>query len=232
VPPVAVVVTALVALPLGWLATVLAERVPDYSRRVFERPFRPEGASRTRLVLLTVAISATSAGVAARFDRPLVVAAYLGFSFVLIALATIDIDTQRLPDRLLLPYLAASIPALVAVAVVLREPERITAAYLGAVAYFGFLFFVHLVLGPRAIGFGDVKLAAVMGLYLGFVVTSGGQALALVMWSMLIGFTGGALIGIVLLIAHGRSRHYAFGPFLALGAIVAMLLADGLLPAA
>ena len=71
-----------------------------------------------------------------------------------------------------------------------------------AAIYFGFLFVAHLI-SPRGMGFGDVKLAAVMGLYVGWLGTTFVDALALVLWAMLIGFAVGSVFGFV------RARHAA-----------------------
>jgi leader peptidase (prepilin peptidase)/N-methyltransferase len=68
---------------------------------------------------------------------------------------------------------------------------------------------------------GDVKLAAVMGLYLGSAVAPG----------MLAGFLAGAVYGIALIARHGsdaRKRAVPFGPFLALGGLVGLLAGDSL----
>ena len=66
-------------------------------------------------------------------------------------------------------------------------------------------------------GFGDVKLAAVMGLYVGWLGTTFTEALVLVLWAMLIGFATGSVYGFGVLIRRRRNRPFPFGPFLALG---------------
>ena len=83
-----------------------------------------------------------------------------------------------------------------------------------AAAAGGFLLLVALVY-PRGMGMGDVKLAAVMGLYLGRSVAP----------ALLIGFAVGALVGIVMMARRGasaRKQAIPFGPFLALGGLVAL----------
>ena len=74
------------------------------------------------------------------------------------------------------------------------SPSRIRYALVGAALYFGFLFVAHLI-SPRGMGFGDVKLAAVMGLYVGWLGSTLREALALVLWAMLIGFLAGSVFG-------------------------------------
>ena len=61
-------------------------------------------------------------------------------------------------------------------------------------------------------GFGDVKLAALMGLYVGWLGTTTLDAVVLVLWAMLIGFVAGSVIGVVLLVARRRNRPFPFGP--------------------
>jgi leader peptidase (prepilin peptidase)/N-methyltransferase len=77
-------------------------------------------------------------------------------------------------------------------------------------------------------GFGDVKLAAVMGLWVGWLGTTYAAAIGLVLWAMLIGFVAGSIIGMVLLAVRRRSKQIPFGPFLALGTVVAVTLSSGL----
>ncbi|MCO5328269.1 MAG: A24 family peptidase, partial [Solirubrobacterales bacterium] len=82
----------------------------------------------------------------------------------------------------------------------------------------GFLLVVTF-LYPRGMGMGDVKLAAVMGIYLGRAVAP----------ALLIGFAAGALFGIGLIARHGssaRKMKVPFGPFLALGAVIALFWGD------
>ena len=226
--PVVAALVGLAGVPLGWFASVLVERVPDYDRYVFRSPFRTEGSSPARIVGTIGLVAALFALVALRFERPADLVPYLAYALVVTVLALIDIDTLRLPDRLLLPYLAVSVPLVVAVSALLREPERITSAFVGAAVYFGFLFLVHLLFGPRALGFGDVKLAALMGLYVGWAADGTTATLSLVLWGMFIGFMIGAVTGIVLFISRQRSKHYPFGPFLVAGSLAAILLSQGL----
>jgi leader peptidase (prepilin peptidase)/N-methyltransferase len=74
-------------------------------------------------------------------------------------------------------------------------------------------------------GFGDVKLAFVLGLYLGWL--GAGEAVL----GFVLGFVYGAAVGVVLLAtgARGRKDHVPFGPFLAAGALTAILVGDVIL---
>jgi leader peptidase (prepilin peptidase)/N-methyltransferase len=86
---------------------------------------------------------------------------------------------------------------------------------------------VHLI-SPRGMGFGDVKLAAVMGLYLGWLAPDYAGAAYIVLWAMLIGFLAGSVMGIAMLMARRRSTPIPFGPFLALGTITVVLIGQHL----
>nr|WP_283250964.1 A24 family peptidase [Rhabdothermincola salaria] len=145
----------------------------------------------------------------------------------LAALTVIDIEHYRLPDLIVLPTFLVSVPLIVVVSVVDGDSDRIRHALAGAALYFGFLFLAHLI-SPRGMGFGDVKLAAVMGLYVGWLGSDLQQALALVLWAMLIGFLSGTVVGLVLLVARRGSRPFPFGPFLALGTVLAVLFSESL----
>jgi leader peptidase (prepilin peptidase)/N-methyltransferase len=220
------VVCGVLALPAGWFAAVLVERVPE--RLALFRPWKPLRPSRRDLVVhLLVLVLFLAAAV--RFADASVgeLGAFLLLFGALAALTVIDIECYRLPDRIVLPTLAVSIPLIAVVSIVGDDADRIRFALAGGALYFGFLFLAHLI-SPRGMGFGDVKLAALMGLYVGWLGTDYPQALALVLWAMLVGFLSGTVIGVVLLIARRRSRAFPFGPFLALGTVVVVLISDTL----
>ena len=107
---------------------------------------------------------------ALRFDEADigVLAGFLLLFGVLAAMSVIDIECYRLPDRIVLPTLAVSLPLVVVVSVLADDASRIRYALAGGALYFGFLFVAHLI-SPRGMGFGDVKLAALMGLYVGWL---------------------------------------------------------------
>ncbi len=220
------VVCALLALPAGWLGAAMVDRVPDKLAL-----FDPLHRVRVKGVDLVIYVGMVALFVLAaiRFDDApvLQLVGYLLLFGVLLTLSVIDIQLFRLPDRIVLPALAVSVP-LVAVASVLDDqPASIRYALAGGALYFGFLFLAHLVY-PRGMGFGDVKLAALMGLYVGWLGDGYAQAIALVLWAMLIGFVSGSVVGVVLLAMRKRSAPIPFGPFLALGTVIAVLLSEGL----
>jgi leader peptidase (prepilin peptidase)/N-methyltransferase len=134
----------------------------------------------------------------------------LAFVIVMVAAAETDLEHHIIPNRLMAPAAVAGI-GLWAIVDPGRLPENLIA---GAAA--GGLLLLAAVAYPAGMGMGDVKLAAVMGLYLGKSVAP----------ALLIGFAAGALVGIGLIAVHGpkaRKQGVPFAPFLALGGIVALL---------
>jgi len=146
--------------------------------------------------------------------------AYLYLGAVGAALTLIDVDVHRLPDLIVLP----SYPI---VFVLLLVPTVVTGqwgVFLRAMLAGVLLFVVYLVLalvspGGGGLGFGDVKLAGVLGLSLGWL----GWGPVLV--SVLAAFVLGGVIALVLLLTRraSRSSHIAFGPSMMLGALVALM---------
>lgn len=134
----------------------------------------------------------------------------LALTITLVAAAETDLEHHIIPNRLMATAAIAAV-ALWAVVDYSRLPENLIA---GAAAG-GFLF-VAAIAYPAGMGMGDVKLAGVMGLYLGSSVAP----------ALFIGFASGAVVGIAIALAHGastRKQGVPFGPFLALGGVVALI---------
>jgi leader peptidase (prepilin peptidase)/N-methyltransferase len=129
---------------------------------------------------------------------------------VLSALAAIDLRARVLPNRIIGPAMLAAIAWQLAFA-----PDRALEHLVAAVAVGAFLF-VTCLLSPGALGMGDIKLAALLGLVLGAQVIS----------ALTIGFIAVIPVAVTLLVVGGRgARRTAipFGPFLGLGAAVVLL---------
>jgi leader peptidase (prepilin peptidase)/N-methyltransferase len=146
--------------------------------------------------------------------------AYLYLGAVGAALTLIDIDVHRLPDLIVLPSYPIAFVLLLVPTVVTGEWERLLRGVLAGLAlYVGYLALAMVSPGGGGLGFGDVKLAGVLGLLLGWL----GWGPAFV--SVLAAFVIGGFIGVILLIARraSRSSHIAFGPSMILGAWVALM---------
>ena len=125
--------------------------------------------------------------------------------------AVSDIRTRLVPDGLLLASLLVAVPVCL-----LSDPGEVPGRMLAALGAAGFLLGAALI-RPDGMGLGDVKLAGVLGFYLGSGVIE----------AMVVAFAAGSLGGIALVVRHGwgaRTWTIPFAPFLAMGALVAMAL--------
>lgn len=130
------------------------------------------------------------------------------FSAMLVVVTFIDLDHQIIPDGVLLVGGILGLPL-----IYLQSIEHLKWGVLGFFAA-GLLLLIIAVLSKGGMGGGDIKLAAVMGLYLG---------LKSVAVALMLAFLLGGLIGVLLLLTgiKGRKDPVPFGPFLAIGAILA-----------
>jgi leader peptidase (prepilin peptidase) / N-methyltransferase len=136
------------------------------------------------------------------------------FCLVLVAVSATDIEHRIIPNRIVLPAAAVVLAANTAL-----HPSPVWA--LAALGAAGFLFAAALAY-PRGMGMGDVKLALLMGAALGKSVSV----------AMMIGMISALVPGLYLLARHGsaaRKMRVPFGPFLALGSVVALFAGPWLL---
>jgi leader peptidase (prepilin peptidase)/N-methyltransferase len=243
-------VPAILALPagmiLGSFATVIAYRVPRGEPWVAGRSKCPScgaeiaaydnvpvlswlilrGRCRTchsripalyPLVELAVGAAFAVTAVVLR-DDPAQLALGLLFVAMLAAITLTDLERRIIPNKILL---AGAVAGLAVVAA--TDPGSLPERAIAALAAGGVLLAIGLAY-PRGMGMGDVKLAAVMGLYLGKSVAP----------ALFVGVLAGALVGIGVMLARGggaRKLAVPFGPFLALGGVVAFLAGDQLIDA-
>jgi leader peptidase (prepilin peptidase)/N-methyltransferase len=191
----------------------------------------PDGPLPSRWLWVEIVTVAAFAELAVQYGRTWALAPLLLLAASLITVSVIDLQVQRIPDRITFPTFALSVPAIVAVSVHLDATDRIPAAFIGAVAYFFFLFVTHMIY-PAGMGFGDVKLAAVMGLYLGWLGWTDALPVAgplrLVFYALMLGCILGVVFGLAVQIATRRRGAFPFGPALALGCYVVVLFASEL----
>ena len=157
--------------------------------------------------------------VAATQDETIRVVLGLLLVTTLVPVTLIDLDTRRIPNAITLPSAIAALAAGLALDLDF-VPEQLIA---GAAA---FAFFVlAAALYPRGMGMGDVKLAGVLGLYLGRAVAP----------AIFIALIVGVVVGVVIIArvgqAAGRKTAVPFGPFLALGGLVAFFVGDDIVDA-
>lgn len=154
--------------------------------------------------------------VAAAWDDPARIALGLMLVTALVPITAIDLEHRRIPNKITGPTAIALIIAGTAL-----DPggqlDRLMWAAIVALPFFA----LALALS-KSMGLGDAKLMGVMGLALGRAVVPG----------LFVAFLAGTLVGIAIMLRHGRkSRKTAvpFGPFLALGALVAFFVGDELM---
>ncbi len=139
----------------------------------------------------------------------------LVFVAALIALTGIDFDTQLLPDDITLPLLWVGL-ALNAFGVYADLKSAVIGAMAGYLSLWGVYWLFKLVTGKEGMGYGDFKLLAALGAWLGW------QMLPL---TILLSSLVGAVVGIALMVfgRHGRNVPIPFGPYLAAAGVIALI---------
>jgi len=242
----AIVVAALAGLLIGSFLNVVAWRLPRGESLVRPRsacpacrtPIRPydnvpvlswlllRGRCRHcgarisgRYPLVEATTAALFAAVAIGRNGALDIALGLLLVTALVPITLIDLDRRIIPNAITLPAAVAAIVAGLVVDIGF-VPEQLIA---GLAA--GGFFLLAAILYPRGMGMGDVKLAAVLGLYLGRAVAP----------AILIALVGGVLVGAAIIARkgarEGRRTAVPFGPFLALGGVLALFVGDALVDA-
>ena len=151
-------------------------------------------------------------------DDPAALALGLVFVAVLAAITLTDIERRVIPNAILLVGSVIGI-GIVAATDPASLPERAAAA-----AGAGAFLLLFALAYPRGMGMGDVKLAAVMGIFLGVSVVP----------ALFVGIALGAMAGVVLMLRHGsgaRKHAIPFGPFLAIGGVVGLLAGSQMIDA-
>ncbi|WP_341926793.1 A24 family peptidase [Nocardioides psychrotolerans] len=142
-----------------------------------------------------------------------------------VALAVIDWRTMLLPTRIVAPSYVLVV-ALVVVAVALGgDVDDLVRAGWGWVVYGG-SFFVLWFIHPRGLGYGDVRLAGVLGIALGHL--GWGELLVGLYAGFLLGGVGGGLLSVLRIVER---RAFPFGPFMLVGALVGIVVGAPVLDA-
>jgi leader peptidase (prepilin peptidase)/N-methyltransferase len=172
-----------------------------------------------RYPLVELATAALYAAVVATQDDAARIVLGLLLVTALVPITLIDVDHRIIPNRITGP---AAIAALIAIAAL--DTDFLLEAVIGAIGGGGF-FLIAALLYPRGMGMGDVKLAGVLGLYLGRAVAP----------AILIALIAGVAVGAAIIVrkgaVEGRKTAVPFGPFLALGGMVAYFVGNELVDA-
>jgi leader peptidase (prepilin peptidase) / N-methyltransferase len=204
-----VLIAGLLGLPAGTATRALVRR---HCRR----------APLARLPLLEVTAGVLWALLALRVwpSHPAALPAYLALGLACVALVVIDVDSRLLPNRITYPALGLVAVLLLVASLAEHDLGRMLRA-LEAAGVAGASLLALALLSPGGMGLGDVKFALVLGLALGWLGWS----------AVLAGFVGAFLLGglaalvALLVLRAGRKTQLPFGPWLALGAILAVLAA-------
>ena len=142
------------------------------------------------------------------------------FVWAMVALTFIDLDTQLLPDDITLPLLWLGLAFNVG-GTYTELPAAVIGAMAGYLALWSVFWLFKLATGKEGMGYGDFKLLAAIGAWLGW------QMLPL---TILLSSLVGAVVGIVLIVAarHGRNVPIPFGPYLAAAGLIALFWGEGI----
>ena len=150
--------------------------------------------------------------------------AYLYLAAIGICLSMIDLDTRRLPNAIVLPSYVVALALLCLPAFLDDRWADLGRSVLGALIAFAVYFGLAMIY-PTGMGFGDVKFAGVLGMYLGWV---GWASLAVGIFAA---FVVGAIVGIGLMVGRhgGRKTAIPFGPFMFIGALIGLWMGPSVL---
>jgi leader peptidase (prepilin peptidase)/N-methyltransferase len=205
---------ALVSAPVGFLAGWLSAPLAG--------PYAGEPSRDRRLVMAAVT-AVVCAALGWRLGATVALVAYLYLGVVGTLLAFVDVAVKRLPDPFTLPSYPVGLALLAVAAPFTDDGGRRLGHALVGLACLWLVYAVQHFLLPDAIGRGDVKLAGVLGLYLGWFGLSTWFA------GLLLGFVFGGVVSIGLLVTRKASRkqQIPFGPFMLAGALAAILAHPG-----
>lgn len=189
----------------GWLKL----RCPHCSRRVGREPF------------VGVVSGVFAAGLYHGLGPGALLAVYLGFLVLTVALTVTDLEEMRIVDRLNLPGTAILAVALAVVAVSGGDVSWLWRGFLGAAAYLAGTTLMWFIAGGKGFGAGDVKLSPLLGLYTAFL------SWGTLGWSVFVTAVVGGVLGAAVLVLErgGAKSELPYGPPMVIGAWTAIALA-------
>jgi leader peptidase (prepilin peptidase) / N-methyltransferase len=202
----------LVGLLLGVLVGPVADRIatnaPLHLSLLGRVPRSP------RLPVVAVATALLGGACGAVFGFTLEAAAATLFCWILVVITRTDLEHRLIPDAVVLPGGV--------IVLALRTIDEPSVEWVLSALAAGLVLFLVVLVYPRGLGMGDVKLSALLGAGLG----------ASVIVAMFVGFFVAFVPAAVLFLRHGREARKSaipLGPFLALGAVVALFWGDAIL---
>ena len=178
---------------------------------------RSADALRMRATAARLVVAAVAVGVVLTIGVRFTLAAYLWFVAVTVVLTVTDVEAKLIPNRITLPGGVVGGALLIVGALLDGDPERVVWAAIGAAGYFVFMLVLALIV-PGGLGFGDVKLAPILG---GFVAA---EHLGYVLIAALGSYVIGGGMSALLLITRLKSRKdtIPFGPYMVIAAYIAL----------
>jgi leader peptidase (prepilin peptidase)/N-methyltransferase len=207
----AIAVGALAGVAAGLVAEPLVRRLPAGIEDALEQPEWTRTLRRPPTMEIVGAVLGAVAGWKIGLEGPLLPALLL-IAF-LIPITFIDIEHRVIPDRLVFPGTAVALGSWAIV-----DPGQLKEQILAAVIAFA-VFLLMAIIYPAGMGLGDVKLALMLGAFLGSAVAPG----------LFLGFLLSAVLSVAILVKHGRKGGKVgipFGPFMAAGGYLGLLWGD------
>lgn len=210
------------AVAVGLNQPFLPRSDPPRSNRIWRGVFTQEGI--WRQVAVSVALGLVYWGMANTLGLGLVLLAHLVMVSLTVMLVVTDFDHFRIPNRLLYPGGVICALLLIVAAFIDDRTASLPTAFIGAAGYFTLLLLVYIAARGEGFGFGDVKLALLLGFFASF------HSLRVLAYALFITSLLGGIPAVILL-AMGRSRKTAipYGPPLVVGTWAAIIWAPYLL---
>jgi prepilin signal peptidase PulO-like enzyme (type II secretory pathway) len=206
------VAAGLVGLLVGALVGPVADRIatnaPEHHPLLGSVPRSP----RLPLVVAATALLAAACGLVFGFELEALVATL--FCWILVVVTRTDLEHRIIPDKVVLPGALAM--------VVLRTIDDPSIEWVISAVVTGVVFFLIVLVYPKGLGMGDVKLSTFLGAGLGVLVIP----------AMFVGFFAAFVPAVAMLLRQGkdaRKQAIPLGPFLALGGVVALFWGDAIL---
>ena len=175
----------------------------------------------SRYMLIELLTGVLFGAVYLRFGVSLEAAMYMAFSAVLVVLTMIDLDHMLLPTRIILFGVGVGLFFRMLQAVIYKDMmfigDSVLAALLGYGFCWGMFYGVKILFKREGLGFGDVRLMGMLGLYL---------SIPLVLFTIFVSSILASIYGIVLCYRKKASEPFPFGPFLNMAAIIALFYGD------
>ena len=217
--------TALVAVAAGVLGLFVGVLVNRAAGRFPWSPDEPESGHAVRRPVVEAGTALTFALTAVRFGPSWELPAFLFLAGAAVLLTVIDLQHKLLPNRIVLPSIGIGAGLLAVAALGTGEWTALLRGVIAAAVLY-VVFVVLVLISPRSIGMGDAKLAALLGLYLGWL------GWELVLLGIAAGFVVQAVLAVLLLATRrvGLKGELPFGPAMLLGAALVIGWSDALLP--